>query len=261
MIDIDKAKKEFMKYVEKYDINNGKIRIKVKHILRVVEMSKLIAIDLNLDDEQTKLAQLIGIFHDIGRFEQVRVYNTFSDKDSGVDHAQYSLKVLYEDGLIKKFIDTDKYDDIIKVAVYNHNKAEIDKSLTGDALLFAKIIRDADKMDIYRVMNEDKMEDIFWYKDFKNLTMKKELMEKFKNEHFISYKYIENNADLILVFYGYIFDFNFNFCLRYIKNKKYLDSFYNRIKETFESEDINKDTKELLDICNNYIDEKVAKRT
>lgn len=171
MIDIEKAKKEFLKYVENYDINSGRIKLKVKHILRVVENSKRIAQELGLDDESIKLAELIGIFHDMGRFEQVRLYDTFSDKDTGLDHAAYSLKVLYDDGLVKKFIDTTKYDDIIKKAVFNHNKANIDESVTSQALLFSKIIRDADKLDIYRVINEDKMKDIFWYKEFDNLKM------------------------------------------------------------------------------------------
>ena len=145
MIDIENAKKQFLEYVKNYDINNGRINIKMRHILRVAENSKLIAQDLNLDDEKVKLAELIGIFHDIGRFEQVKLYNTFSDKDSGLDHAEYSLKVLYEDGLIKKFLDTNKYDNIIKTAVYNHNKPQIASNISDEELLFSKIIRDADK--------------------------------------------------------------------------------------------------------------------
>ena len=132
MIDIEKAKKEFIEYVKQYDINNGRIRLKMTHILKVAEVSRLIASNLNLTEEQINLAELIGIFHDIGRFEQVRLYDTFSDKDSGLDHAAYSVKVLYEDGLIKRFLDTTKYDDIIKQAVYNHNKAKIDDSVQID---------------------------------------------------------------------------------------------------------------------------------
>ena len=106
MLNIENAREEFMKYVEKYDLNSGRIRLKADHILRVAQNSKRIATELKLSDEQIKLAELIGIFHDIGRFEQVRIYDTFSDKDTGLDHAAYSLKVLYDDGLIKKFIDT-----------------------------------------------------------------------------------------------------------------------------------------------------------
>lgn len=255
MIDIEKAKREFLSYVKNYDSSSGRIKLKIKHILRVVENSKYIAKELGLDEEKIRLAELIGIFHDIGRFEQVRLYDTFSDKDTGLDHAEYSLKVLYEDGLISKFIDTSEYDDIIKKAVYNHNKAKIDESITDEnTLLFCKIIRDADKLDIYRVINEDKMEDIFWYKEFKNLNMSNGLMEKFINDRFIKYKDVKNNADLIFVFYGYIYDFNFPSCFKIIKKEKYLDNFLTRIKDTFDSEEITKNTEELLKICNEYMD-------
>ena len=98
MINIDNAKKVFLQYVKKYDITNGRIRLKMEHILHVADNSKMIAQNIGLDNEKVKLAELIGLFHDIGRFEQARVYDTFSDKDSGVDHAAYSLKVLYDDG-------------------------------------------------------------------------------------------------------------------------------------------------------------------
>ncbi len=257
MIDIEKARKEFIKYAEQYDINSGRISLKVKHILIVSQNCKFIAKQLSLNEEQIKLAELIGLFHDIGRFEQVRLYNTFSDKDTGLNHAAYSLKVLYEDGLIKRFIDTKEYDDIIKSAVFNHNKAKIDENLDDEALVFSKIIRDADKLDIYRVINEEEMKDIFWYKDFEDVTMSSVLMENFIKDRFIKYKDVKTNADLIYVFYGYIYDFNFSYCLKIVRDNKYLERFYKRIEETFKSEEINSNTKKLLKICNEYIDEQI----
>ena len=257
MIDIDNAKRVFLEYVRKYDITNGRIRLKMEHILHVADNSKMIAQNIGLDNEKVKLAELIGLFHDIGRFEQARVYDTFSDKDSGVDHAAYSLKVLYDDGLIKEFIDTDEYDEIIKAAVYNHNKGKIDEKVEGEALLFSKIIRDADKLDIYRVINEDAMIDIFWYKDFSNQDINDGIFKHFIENKYIDYKEIQNNADQILAFYNYIYDFNFPYCLKIIKEKKYLDLFYDRVVETFNNESISIKTKQILDMCNEFIDEKI----
>ena len=231
----------------------------MEHILHVAENSKMIAQYLKLDEEKIKLAELIGIFHDIGRFEQARVYDTFSDKDSGVDHAAYSLKVLYDDGLISKFINTNEYDEIIKVSVYNHNKAKIAENVEGEALLFSKIIRDADKLDIYRVINEDAMIDIFWYKDFNGQEIHEEIFKHFIENKFINYKEIQNNADQILAFYNYIYDFNFPYCLKIIKDNKYLENFYNRVVETFNSESVAKKTKQVLEMCNKFIQEEIEK--
>ena len=253
MIDIENAKKVFLEYVKRYDLSDGKIKLKMDHILCVAENCKMLALHLHLKEEYVKLAELIGLFHDIGRFEQVKRYGTFSDKEAGIDHAAFSVKVLYDEHLITKFILTREYDDIIKVSVFNHNKPKIEEHVKGDALLFSKIIRDADKLDIYRVINEDNMSDIFWYKDFSNVDMNEVLFQKFIKDKFVSYKEIKNNADQILAFYNYIYDFNFSYCLSIIKEKKYLDRFFERIKEAFKNEEIINKTKRILDICNEFI--------
>ena len=126
MIDIKKAEIAFNEYVKPYDITNGKIELKIKHTYRTVEVAKKIAKDLNLNEEQSLLAQLISLLHDIGRFEQVRIYNTFRDKDS-IDHADLGVKILFEDGEIRKFIDDTKYDNIIYKAIKNHEVLKITK--------------------------------------------------------------------------------------------------------------------------------------
>lgn len=93
MINIEKAKNAFKEYVKEYDINNPKIKTKISHIQRVVVMSRKIAQDLKLDEENTELAELIGLLHDIGRFEQVKRYNTFVDRIS-VNHGELGVKIL-----------------------------------------------------------------------------------------------------------------------------------------------------------------------
>ena len=73
MIDINKAKSEFMEYVKNYDQDNPRIVLKISHSFRVMEQSKKIAESINLDEEQIELATLIGLLHDIARFEQMKV--------------------------------------------------------------------------------------------------------------------------------------------------------------------------------------------
>ena len=125
-IDILKAKKVFKQYVEKYNPEDEKIKIKIAHIERVSQIAKKLAEQLNLDEEDIELAELIGLLHDIGRFEQARVYKTFRDKDS-INHGEYGVKILFDNGLIREFIATDRFDEIIKLAILNHNRADIEK--------------------------------------------------------------------------------------------------------------------------------------
>ena len=73
MIDIESSKKEILTYTQKDRIKNTKVQTKVEHMMRVSEISKRIASDLTLKQEQIKVAELIGLLHDIGRFEQYKI--------------------------------------------------------------------------------------------------------------------------------------------------------------------------------------------
>ena len=94
--------------------------------------------NMNLSEEQVKLATLIGLLHDIARFEQMKRYGTYKDKIS-IDHGDFAIEILEKDNFIRKFIETDKYDNIIKIAIKNHNKYKIE-NLEGEELLQSKII-------------------------------------------------------------------------------------------------------------------------
>lgn len=257
MIDTVNAKKEFKKYVSNYNPNHPRVALKIAHIGRVTENCKLIAEDLGLSEEEVKLAELLGLFHDLGRFEQVRIADTFSDKESNINHAEQSVKVLFEDGLIRNFIKEDKYDNLIREAVYNHNRAEIDSKLTGKELLFAKIIRDADKLDIFYNITFADFSAILWYKTFDQEEICSGVIEDIENHRLVDYSKIKNNADVITIFYGYIFDLYFNISLKTVAEHDYLEIFTKRIKENFKSEKIHKQAEHLLEICKEFINEKI----
>lgn len=235
MIDITHAKKEFENYVSHYNPENHKIALKIGHIKRVAKVSKHLAESLNLSEEEVKLAELIGFFHDIGRFEQVRIANSFSDRDTGINHGELSVKVLFENEYIRNYLNDSQYDNIIKKAILNHNKSCIEPNLSEKELLFAKIIRDADKLDILYTITFDDFDAIFWYSDFTCEKISDTIMYQFEKGSFIQYSDIHNNADMLLAFYGYIYDLNFENSLQYLAEKHYLDIFKTRIKQNFTS--------------------------
>ena len=69
--------------------------------------------------------------------------------------------MLFEKCMIRKFIEDNQYDGIIKKAIENHSKLKIEENLDERTLLHSKIIRDADKIDNYRVKKDEKVEAIF----------------------------------------------------------------------------------------------------
>lgn len=245
-IDIKNARIEFKNYIKNYNPNDPKIALKISHIERVSSKAKAIAESLNLSEEDVKLAELIGLLHDIGRFEQIRIYNTFMDKDS-VNHAEYGVKVLFDDNLIRKFVKEDTYDNIIKKAILNHNKGylDIDKDLNERELLHTKLIRDADKLDIFYVLNNENMQ-VIYGNNIQNQKINKEVYREFFEDKYINYKNINSGLDLAIAHFAYVYDFNYKFTLQKIKDDQFLTKLYNR----FEIE--NHDTKEDLDNVYNF---------
>ena len=86
---------EFTKYVNNYDMNDENIRLKYNHSIRVMELSRKYAQILGFNDEDIYLATLIGLLHDIGRFEQLKVYHSYNDRET-IDHAEYGIEQLFD---------------------------------------------------------------------------------------------------------------------------------------------------------------------
>ncbi len=254
MIDIENAKKVFKEYVQNYDLNNGRIALKVGHILRVADISKKMATTLNLNEEDTQLAELIGLLHDIGRFEQVKRYNTFVDLKS-INHAELGVKILFEDNLIEKFNIEEKYYNIIKKAILNHNKAIIQDGLTERELLHSKIIKDSDKLDIFYVVITDKTENTYGCPTLENEVFTDEIIREFKEDHIIDYKKRKTYGDMWVSQVALIFNYYFKYIYKIMKEKDYMNKLL--LKAQFKNEDTIKKAKELIDIANKYIDEQI----
>jgi len=82
----EKAAETFLAYASRYDLDDPKIRLKADHTLRVASHCDRIGKSLGMSTEDAELSFMTGILHDIGRFEQVRIYHTFRDSLS-VNHA------------------------------------------------------------------------------------------------------------------------------------------------------------------------------
>lgn len=241
MIDIDN---EFKKYVSDYDMNMLKIKLKYNHSYRVKNRSLEIAKYLNLNDEDTYLASLIGLLHDIGRFEQVRIYDSFIDSET-VDHADLGVKILFEDGIIRNFISDDNYDNIIYTAIKNHNKLNIESGLYERTLMHSKIIRDADKIDILYIQSCTSEYNF----DEDGSSVSDDIREEFYEHKCVNNLKIKNKTDRILRILSFIYDINYKYSYKYIYENKFLDYLYNKL----EYKEV---VKEYFDYMNKYLKER-----
>lgn len=167
----------FQKYTDNYDSSEPKVALKIEHSFKVCEIAEQIAKSLVLPEEDVELAWFMGLLHDIGRFEQLRRYGTFYDVKS-IDHAELSADILFVDGFIKSFDVTGlpkDWESLTELAIRAHNKLTIPEGISEREALFANLLRDADKVDIFRVIAE------IPYKDranFKNVPQREEAREE-----------------------------------------------------------------------------------
>lgn len=253
MIDKRKAQEEFKKYVKPYDITNEKIALKVAHTYRTADIAEQIAKSITTDEENIQLAWLIGLLHDIGRFEQLRIYDTFNDRIS-IDHAEFGVKLLFEDELIERFVDERKYDNIIYKSIKNHNKYSIEEGLNEQELLHAKIIRDADKTDIFEVHVKDiemARHVLFDEETIRKEFITPEVLEDFLQHKLADNKKVKNEIDHFILEISLIYDYNFQKGLEIIKEKQYIERMFKLLEgceETKEQRDLIK--REILSYLN-----------
>ncbi|MBS6555643.1 HDIG domain-containing metalloprotein [Collinsella stercoris] len=141
----------FNSYVARYDASDERIALKVEHTYEVTELCDEIARGEGLPPADVDLAWLCGLLHDIGRFEQLRQWGTFSDADS-CSHAALGIQVLKDE--MGSFTRDPEWAHIIERAVALHSDFRLPSDLGARERLFCTITRDDDKVDILRVFNQ-----------------------------------------------------------------------------------------------------------
>lgn len=260
MFSIDHAYQQFNIYVQPYDITNPKVELKVKHTYSVVNKAKGIAESLSLSKEDIDLACLIAVLHDIGRFEQLRRYNSFYDNQT-IDHADFGVSLLFKDGLIRKFIEHDQYDKIIYKAIKNHNKFEIEEGLSDKELLHAKIIRDADKLDNLEIKCTLPLETIYdkSKEEIEKQAITPAVFNSFKQHISILSSIRKTDLDVWLSHLAFVFDMHFAYCFQEILTCQYIEILYHRLdyKEPTTIKQMKEIYQEVMQYCSKKAKKKV----
>jgi len=257
MIDLQKARIAFKEYLSNFDNqDNPGFNLKVVHTYHVVDNAVMISKKQGLSEEDTNLAALIGILHDIGRFDELKNLKKFDSV--GNDHAMFASKILFEEGLITNFIDTDKYNNIIKKAIENHNKKQIEDGLSDKELLHAKIIRDADKLDNYRVKQEEKIENIFpgivnSKEELENSLISDNVYNSVMKEECVDIKDRKYPLDYWICVLAFTFDLNFKETLSIVKENNYIDILIDRFNYNTNKEKMS----EIRNVLNDYIEKRL----
>lgn len=258
-MDYEKALNYFNKFIhDNYDLNISKISHKLDHTYNVVECSKYICNCLNLSDEDKTLAMIIALLHDIGRFDQALKFNNIRQDVIKYDHAAKGVELLFEKNEIRNYVDSDKYDDIIKTAIKHHSDYILkEDGMQDKEMLHLKIIRDADKLDSFRIklvssiytmanINEE---------DIENSKITDKVFNDFMNELTIFSKDRKTGIDIWISYIAMVFGLEFECSLRKVKENDYINKLFNRFE-------YKKDSKKMETLRNKaleYIENKLKK--
>lgn len=228
----DKEFEIFKKFISSnYDIDNELIKTKYVHTLSVVKVMMMLSRELNFNEEDSKLAFHLALFHDLGRFREVERQSVFNNLK--FDHGAYSNKILFNDGFINNFdINEDDY-LLIKKAIYFHNKKDLPNSLIGKERLFAELLRDADRIDIYRALSSQTN-----YKAIFDNVSSEKILNAFYNGDSIDIKDLKSRGDRVILRLGFIKLFSFKESCKVLKETGYLNEYLNIIKVNEESHEL-----------------------
>jgi len=219
----------FKELTESQQLNFG---IKREHSLRVADIALFISDKLEWTDEEKQIAFLVGLLHDIGRFRQIVEFDTFHD-DKSVDHAEIGVKILKEENLFEVLNIGNK--DLVFAAILNHNKFKIQDGLTGQEMLHAKLVRDADKMDIFRVLTEYYTKRIgtvnhaLTWELPKGTTVSPAVAKEVLAGKMVSKKNVASEMDVKIMQLSWVYDLNFRPTFEFLVKNRYLENVYNSL--------------------------------
>ena len=129
----------------------GPMHLKIRHSMAVLENARRMAACENFSSVQRRVCLLAALYHDLGRFEQYLRFHTFKDKES-CDHGQMGVRILKQEKRLND--EAPLVRKAVLAAVALHNRFALPRGLPELTATAAHVVRDADKLDILRVMDE-----------------------------------------------------------------------------------------------------------
>ncbi len=227
---LTRLKAWFEEYVNQFASGDPRVQenmdLKAGHTRRVCAAILDIGASLNLSTEDLCTAEATGWLHDIGRFEQYTHYGTFMDHRSE-DHAALGVSVIKESRILEKIGAFDP--EIILRVVGAHNRAALPAGEDERTLFFLKLLRDADKVDIWHVVTA-------YYQDRKqrrNHALELDLpdsphisqpvYEALMKGRLVKMADLKTVNDFKLLQMGWIYDANFPRTFQIVREKAYLE--------------------------------------
>lgn len=259
MKDFNAHLQQFADYTSSYNPQDPLIRLKLIHTMKVVVNMKELIREENIDPDIQEAALLCALYHDLGRFEQIRRYQTFIDSKS-VPHADLSVSELKRTGFLKDR--PEKEQEAILDAIAWHSLLKLPEMIENqETETLAKLIRDADKLDIFRVFAQEDAQNAA-EKPLEGIlkeTITPEVAASLRNQQCVRKEDRKTSLDIWMTFLGFFYDFNYTASLKIALDQKWYRKVFDEV--TFEKPEVQQEVQELLTLAEGYAREKLAENT
>lgn len=213
------------------------LNLKIEHTEYVRKLVSKIAGSLSLTYPEIMLAETIAIFHDLGRFRQFSQHKTFQDRISK-NHGLLGAKTLIEQNILK---DLSKEEQVLILqSVKFHNAFAIPTMFDNYLKTFLKMIRDADKLDIFRVFikyyespSDSRASEVaFGLPDTEGYS--DEIISCLRNRQSASYRSLRSENDFKLLKLSWVYELHFDYSLRVIQECDYVNRIADKLPRTDE---------------------------
>lgn len=239
--DLNSLKKWFSDYTGSFlssdEEDNKNYQLKIEHTQNVCVNILHIANTQSMSSNKKMLAEAIALFHDLGRFSQFKKYRTFMDRKS-VNHGVLGAETLKEEKVLSSL--PEKEEDLITQTVRFHNAFTMPRLDNMDIIFFLKLIRDADKLDVFRVFidyykssgNERASAAAHGLPD--NSDYSSDVLNRLLNGESISYSHLTTLNDFKFMHLSWVYMFNFKESCRLILERRYLEQIIEELPQTDE---------------------------
>ncbi len=230
------------------------ILLKVEHTDNVCGNIVRIAEGSSMEGNQVRLAETVALFHDVGRFSQYTKYKTFRDAVS-INHGLLGSKILDEEKVLQRLPEDEQ--QLIIQAVKFHNAFAIPTVIDSNVILFLKLIRDADKVDIFRVFikyyesPEEERASATAFRVPDTPAYSKVMLSCIKNKHVASYSNIKTENDFKLMKLSWVYDMHFKESVRLVQERNYVNSIIEKLPQT-------KDILAASEVLKEYISQRLS---
>ncbi len=216
----------FESYVARFRQNGGlhaMHQLKYEHSLRVRDNAVIIARRGGWSEDDVAWSATAALLHDVGRFTQFAEFGTFADGRS-FNHARRGGVVLEKEARLCHLPASER--TALLDAVSFHNCHVMPESLPERSFAWLKLVRDADKLDIFYVLDDavrqNKLSlypEIVLHVDV-NGPPSEDVIGSVRHRRPVEYSMIRSLADFFLTQLAWIHDINYAAALDLIAERE-----------------------------------------